>query len=246
MTAPVLITGFHRSGTSAVARAFHSAGLGLGETLLGAEPANPYGHFEDEAAIALHDEVLAAEELTWKSTAALSDRSAVIEEISRYIDARSALSASSWGVKDPRLCLFLAEWIKLLPDAVVVFVLRAPGPTIASLHRRHVRRHVDTAGVDPSDLAFWKDPDLALKLWCHYHEQALPTLATHSSATLINYGLSSTDEAILEAIASTGLTPDQGVRLDPSLGRQSTSWVHDPGLIRRAGDIWNELQLLVP
>lgn len=246
MTPPVLITGFHRSGTSAVARAFHGAGVDLGAQLLGADTANPYGHFEDEGAIATHDAALASGALTWKSTATLRDRSGARDAIASYIDERRSSSQASWGIKDPRLCLFLDEWTTLLPDAAIVFVVRAPGPTVASLHRRHIRRYVDTARVDPSDLAFWKDPDLGLKLWCHYHEQALPILSSRPSTQLINYSAAGSQEAIFMAIRTLGLTPDPSVRLDTTLGQRQSIWVHDQALANRAQEIWTELLTLAP
>ena len=138
---------------------------------------------------------------------------------------------SRWGVKDPRLCLFLPEWLAADPDASIIFVVRPPGPAIASLHRRHIRRFVDTSGTDPGDLDFWKDPDLGLKLWCHYHEQALPVLRSHPTVTLIEYGTDQTDRAIEEAIIATGLTPDPNAALDAGLGQPATTWFHDLSLI---------------
>lgn len=242
MNSPVLITGFHRSGTSAVARAFHAAGLHLGATLLGAEPANPYGHFEDEAAIAAHDAALNAEDLTWKSTETISNRAQAAAKVSDYVASRQAQSSLPWGVKDPRLCLFLPEWLTVNPDASIIFVMRAPGPAIASLHRRHIRRFVDTSGIDPGDLDFWKDPDLGLKLWCHYHEQALPALRSHPSTTFIEYGIEGTDTAIGEAITDLGLTPDPDVVLDIGLGQQATTWFHDPTLLDQAKDLWAAIE----
>jgi len=245
MTGPVMITGFHRSGTSAVARAFHGAGLDLGTDLLGAEPANPYGHFEDEHAIAAHDSILATESLSWKSTSPLLDRAVASRTIRQYLESRSAEQSTLWGVKDPRLCLFLAEWVAEEPDAEIVFVVRPPGPAIASLLRRHARRFVDTDGIDPSDLAFWRDPDLGLKLWCHYHEQALPTLLAHTKTTVINYAnAQESDRQIRHTISRLGLDGDAANPFDRSLGRDDTAWVHDLALRDRARSLWHSLEKL--
>jgi len=241
----VLITGFHRSGTSAVARSFSGAGVDLGDRLLGAEPANPYGHFEDIAAIDLHDEILASEGLTWKSGERFKDRASASEAIANYVAERRATRSGTWGVKDPRMCLFLPEWVRSCPDAEVIFVIRPPGPTIASLLRRHVRRHVDTAGVDHSDLAFWRDPDLALKLWCHYHEQALPTLTNHAQTTVLDYAeADATDQQIRSVITRLGLEPDVAISLDRTLGQHDTALVHDKTLRDRAFAVWRRLMEL--
>lgn len=240
----VLITGFHRSGTSAVARAFHRAGLFMGDTLLGSEPANPYGHFEDEAVIELHDSLLNREGLTWKSTSPVHDRSPAQADIAEYVEGRRARSVDEWGVKDPRVCLFLTEWLAAAPRAEVVFVIRPPGSAVASLHRRHIRRYIDTAGIDDSDLAFRRDPDLGLKLWCHYHEQALPALQGHPHVTVVDYAAPDANDAIQASIARLGLDSDEFTPLDRTLGQRATTWLHDPALGERARSIWAELRTL--
>lgn len=242
----VLIAGFHRSGTSAVARAFHRAGLHMGDTLLGSEPANPYGHFEDEVVIDLHDSLLTREGLTWKSTSPVADRSHARALIAEYAERRGAQSTGLWGVKDPRVCLFLPEWLAAAPRAEVIFVARPPGPAIASLHRRHIRRFIDTAGIDDSDLAFRRDPDLGLKLWCHYHEQALPALSQHSHVTIVDYASAVADEVIHASIARLGLNTDEVTSFDRTLGQDATTWLHDPALGDRARSLWTQLHTLTP
>lgn len=240
MTAPVLIAGFHRSGTSAVARGLHAAGLHLGDRLLGAEPANPYGHFEDEAAIALHDGLLAAADLTWKSLDRVTDRTRMAEPIAHYVAERERSAGDRpWGVKDPRLCLFLPEWIEAVPGASIVFVVRSPGAVVDSLHRRHVRRHVDSGGIDPSDLDFWRVPDLGLKLWLHYHQEALPTLRG-SAVRILNYGNADLDPQVADLSKTLGL-PNVPLAVDPGLGQAAETWVIDEALIAEAQSVWHEL-----
>ena len=53
---PLIVAGFHQSGTSAIARSLHLGGLFLGDDLLGSEPSNPYGHFEDNEVITIHQD----------------------------------------------------------------------------------------------------------------------------------------------------------------------------------------------
>lgn len=243
---PVLVTGFHRSGTSAIARSLHSAGLDLGGELLGAEPANPYGHFEDTAAIEVHDRLLEAESLTWKSLDAPRDTVSASSAIDTYVTARQRAFEDSesvrWGVKDPRLCLFLGSWLSVVPEADIVFVLRPPGPTVASLHRRHIRRHVDTRGIDPSDLDFWRIPDLGLRLWIHYHRTALETL--HDRLVhVVEYGCDDTDETVNSVAKHLGLSQPE-LPVDPTLGRATSQSVIDPGLLDEASDIWSAFQRL--
>lgn len=245
---PILIVGFHRSGTSAIARAFHAAGLDLGGSLLGAEPANPHGHFEDLEAIELHDALLDSTGRTWKSTdhpnSPLS--TAAVDQLRSYAARRDA-PGRAWGVKDPRLCLFLGDWIQVAPMARVVVVIRRPDEAVRSLHMRHSRRYVDSRGVDPSDLDFWRDPDLGLRLWIHYHRRMLSSLDSARAHHLIDFS----DRASADGAVAT-LVNRWSLELDatsiPSFDRElgSTSVppleVRSRALLRDATEIWTELQ----
>lgn len=248
--APLLIVGFHRSGTSAVARMFHTAGVDLGSSLLGAEPANPHGHFEDVEVVSLHDTFLARAGLTWKSldadTGRLPEPSA--SELAELIQRRDA-PGHMWGAKDPRLCLFLDSWLRIAPDARVVVVFRRPDEAIRSLHMRHSRRHVDTRGTDPSDLDFWRLPDLGIALWIHYHRRLLSSLETARNLHVVDFS----DRASLERLVSTladrwdlALNTSTVPDLDPHLGKPTDSpvEVRSPQLLEDATSIWSALQTL--
>lgn len=243
MSAPILITGFHRSGTSAIARALHGAGVGLGANLLGSEPTNPYGHFEDVDVIELHDGLLARESLTWKSLESPTDREAATAAVSDYVLSReenSGIDGLRWGVKDPRMCLFLGSWLEAAPDAEVVFVVRAPGPAVASLHRRHIQRHVDTGGIDPSDLNFWREPDLGLKLWLHYHRAALPHLESPRTSIIFYDDAASVDSTLRHLGSKFGLSATP-TPLDPALGRIESLPTIDTSLIADASALWDRI-----
>ena len=60
----LVVAGFHRSGTSLVTEILSRAGLFVGDDLIGANPSNPYGHFEDREVVRLHDRLLADVGLT--------------------------------------------------------------------------------------------------------------------------------------------------------------------------------------
>ena len=246
---PILIAGVHRSGTSWVARALHLAGAHLGEELLGAEPSNPYGHFEDERVIALHDDALATQGLTWKSTTALTRPGNDVLEaaIGELVAERRGL-VQPWAIKDPRLCLFLPEWLLAAPDARVVVVIRRPDEVVQSLHRRHAKRWVDTNHLDPSDTAFWQKPDLGLRLWIHYNEQLLSSLQQvddenihvvrwHDGEGLANL------TADVEAKWELGLS-SAAIDRDDSLGQRASApiEVRDTALIERASAVWRSLE----
>lgn len=254
MSEPLLIVGFHRSGTSAVARMFHHAGVDLGGQLLGAEPANPYGHFEDVELVAMHDRFLARAGQSWKSTdagnASLSATS--LDELATYVEQRQAAANPKmpWGVKDPRLCLFLDQWLQTCPESRVVLVVRRPGEAIRSLHMRHSRRHVDLRGADPSDLDFWRDPDLGVKLWINYHQRVLEVIDRVESPLIVDFS-DRTALAGLLAEANTRwaqhLDLDDIVTPDPRLGTAAiaSTEVGSSALLAQAEDVWASLRALV-
>jgi len=243
MTPPILLTGFHRSGTSAVARALHGAGAKLGTVLLGSEPTNPHGHFEDVDVVELHDELLARESLTWKSLESPTDHDAATTAISEYVRSRDTHHGSDpqpWGVKDPRMCLFLGPWLDVTPEAEIVFVVRAPGPTVASLHRRHIQRHVDTGGIDPSDLDFWHQADLGLKLWLHYHRLALPHLGSSRTSIIFYDDAAAVDATLAKLVDRLGFSGTP-IPLDPELGRIESLSTINSSLIAEATELWGQI-----
>ncbi len=247
---PVLIAGFHRSGTSAVARMFHSAGLHLGEELLGAEPSNPYGHFEDVGVVALHDSTLEHAERTWKSTTSvpLPLENDFAQSLRTLVEQREQ-NHTHWGVKDPRLCLFLKEWLSVVPDARVVVIFRRPDETIRSLHMRHAQRHVQTRGIDPTDLDFWREPDLGLSLWVHYHRELLEALPAATQTHVVDFADRSAVEDIVPLLArrwSLDLDTTNLPALDAQLGNTSVApiEVRSNKLMDEATDIWRALQRL--
>ena len=249
---PVFIAGMHRSGTSWVARALHDAGLHLGDDLVGAEPSNPYGHFEDEHVVALHDEALAEQGLTWKSSEPPGPFSEPIaNRIASIVTERNS-TGRPWGIKDPRLCLFLPDWLAAAPDGHVLIVIRRPDEVVASLRQRHARRWVDTRHVDSSDVAFWQDPDLGVRLWVHYYEQLLLAVADITSPQqVLCFNWNAADASatqLLDSIGSAwgiGLQPMTTSR-DANLGSRAPAAieVRDPSLITKAEHIWSQLRQL--
>ena len=248
---PVLIAGVHRSGTSWVARTLHEAGMNLGDDLLGDQPGNPYGHFEDNRVVALHDAALEEQDLTWKSTTPVQHRSE--SDLRVGIDAivrERSNTATPWAIKDPRLCLFLPEWLAVAPQSRLIVVFRRPDEVVESLRRRHARRWVHTRHVDPSDLAFWEQPDLGLHLWVHYNEQLLISARSMDPGHVhvIEWNTTGATSRLVSSIAekwNLELTPTT-ISLDPTLGKRSTRplEVHDPRLITRAEAAWAGLQEL--
>jgi hypothetical protein len=158
----LIVTGFHRSGTSAAARLLHRSGVFLGDRLIGARASNPFGHFEDLEIVGLHDRLLGRHGMTWQTdhagpVDAGEDGRAAMAEI-----AAGRAPHGLWGFKDPRACFFLEEWWRAVPGAKVIGVVRHPAGAAASLMRRESRLAGSLGGPHAGLAA---DPALPLRMW---------------------------------------------------------------------------------
>lgn len=140
MSSPLIITGMHRSGTSLIAKFIHGSGIDLGNSLVGANKGNRYGHFEDAGILEFHRNILIREfgSHMWGSgqpRITNEDRAQAVDLISQRQHKQH------WGWKEPRTCLFLDFWKSLLPGARFLFIVRNPISVVDSLVRRekHIR-----------------------------------------------------------------------------------------------------------
>jgi len=143
------ILGMHRSGTSAVTRAFNLLGAHVGEQpdLLPESPTNHEGYWERADICSFHDRLLAVLRLRWDTALPLPDgwhRSPEVapyrEELKKIIGTAFA-GHTLWAWKDPRTCMLLELWKEILDelgtDLVAVVVVRHPRDVAASLGRRN-------------------------------------------------------------------------------------------------------------
>jgi hypothetical protein len=158
----LIVTGFHRSGTSAAARLLHRGGVFLGDRLIGARASNPFGHFEDLEIVGLHDRLLGRHGMTWQT-----DRAGPVDAGEDGRAAMAEIAAGrgphgAWGFKDPRACFFLDDWWRAVPGAKVIGAVRHPAGATASLMRRERRLAGSLGG---SHTGFVADPELPLRMW---------------------------------------------------------------------------------
>ena len=146
MTRLLLVSGMHRSGTSALAGALAAAGVDFGEHLLAPQPGqNDRGYFEDERIMHVHEELLVglggawyAPHLPegWLQTAQAKRAIRELQQLVSDLLARSDLV----GIKDPRLCVLLPLWRRVTAeldcDVAHVISLRAPREVVASVSKR--------------------------------------------------------------------------------------------------------------
>lgn len=157
----IVVAGMHRSGTSLIASLLESAGVDLGQRLIGVNIGNAKGHFENLDFVEFHQKVLRSQ--------GISDRGWTLQEEieveEQYVDiAKEVIAKNSlkplWGWKDPRTTLFLEFWANLLPEANFLLLYRSPWEVVDSLYRR-------------GDEIFIDHPTLAVKMWMHYNQKVV-------------------------------------------------------------------------
>lgn len=152
----------HRSGTSLVASVLQQAGLDIGHEDFGPGLGQPRGHFEDHDFYYLHEAMLAASGRSCFTAdeAAAGEVAPDFEERARALVAARA-DRPFWGWKEPRTCLFLELWERLLPQAGFLFLYRHPVDVALSLWRRNI------------DLELRREPGLAFRAWALYNRRIL-------------------------------------------------------------------------
>ncbi|MDQ6688617.1 MAG: cupin-like domain-containing protein [Actinomycetota bacterium] len=138
----ILILGMHRSGTSATTRVVNLAGVPLAEEsdLWRELPGNETGYWESSSLSRFNERLLHEAGGAWwrppeeSAVAALADRPDLVRHATTLF---SRLHGSAWAWKDPRVCLLLPFWRKVLPGSVrSVLVVRHPFEVAASLAAR--------------------------------------------------------------------------------------------------------------
>jgi hypothetical protein len=185
----VILAGMHRSGTSLAAAVLASAGLNLGDRLLGPHRGNPVGHCEDLGFLEFHRRALRGigddpDGFSARAVATLPPD--LVARADGLVAERSA-AGRPWGWKDPRTTLFLDFWADRLPDAGFVFVFRNPADVADSLFRR-------------GDWQFVHEPLRALSIWHAYNELIVAFAALHPARCVVV----EIDDLIADAGATCG------------------------------------------
>jgi hypothetical protein len=140
----VCVLGMHRSGTSLVAGILKQLGVDLGpdEELLPPDPNNQSGYFELADVVEINDELLAHHGGTWDELPELppgweqSDELAPIRDRARRALGRRFAASRQWAWKDPRTCITLPFWQRLVPGLRYVICARNPVDIAHSLRSR--------------------------------------------------------------------------------------------------------------
>ncbi len=175
----LIVSGFHRSGTSMLMQALVNAGLYAGNSLIGGDPSNPDGHFEDIDTVNLHDAWLREIGSDWCHTGELPkiDTAKATEGITPIRD-RLNTAERHWGIKDPRTCLFLTEWFNTLENPAGLFIYRHYASCLNSLQRRQASELLVNPTMLENAVRFWTNPEIALRSWL-LHNNAILEIANH-------------------------------------------------------------------
>lgn len=167
----ILVSGFHRSGTSLVAKTLEANGVSMGNSLMGASFANKEGHYEDIPLVNIHDAMLAANGTNWQeySRSTLDSAPFLYDRLQGYVDARTKRTQYLQGAKDPRALFFSKQWNAISNTKVkAILVFRNWQYSVSSLLKRHSRELLQTTSAmttRPADIRFWKEPELAVRMW---------------------------------------------------------------------------------
>lgn len=145
-----IILGMHRSGTSVLTRAVRSMGFELGKSLLEPNDENVKGFYENQEIVSFNDRLLCHMDLSWDSIGFVWNEdfdAATYEELiaeAQHILQNNFYDAPFWAVKDPRLCILLPFWQKVLKglgvtgsDLSYILCLRNPLESFYSQNRRN-------------------------------------------------------------------------------------------------------------
>ena len=144
MAEQILILGMHRSGTSALSELVQSLGIYCDNALHGTKAnwENPHGFWERRDVRQLNDFLLEAAGASWYRLTNF-DLAAIGKEslASFYERAESIITElnkhPSWVIKDPRLCLLLPLWRRLLAKPICIIIWRNPLEVAKSLDARN-------------------------------------------------------------------------------------------------------------
>lgn len=134
-----VVLGMHRSATSLMAKGLSMAGVHMGDRLLGADPTNPYGHFEDLEFIEMNEQILESAGGSWNNPPPEENIAEVgvmlRDNIWELIEKRNN-EHRLWGWKDPRTTLTIKAYLPMLTSPHFFTCFRGPREVAASLKKR--------------------------------------------------------------------------------------------------------------
>jgi len=141
----VCVLGMHRSGTSMLMRLLNICGVYVGENdECSIEPteSNAMGHWENKEILEINEKILKLLGGSWDNPPVFSkgwEASPKMKNLrKRATDYIASMNSRSkvWGFKDPRTCLTIEFWRKIIPDMLYIIPLRDSFEVALSLKKR--------------------------------------------------------------------------------------------------------------
>jgi hypothetical protein len=142
----IVVSGMHRSGTSAITRVLSLLGAGLPRDIIEGRRDNERGFWEGRAVVDLDESALVANDTWWGGWQEV-DAGRLLESESLVKDARHLIreefaDGGLLVLKDPRVSRLLPLWKRAFDDegfrCVHVVALRHPGAVAGSIGRRNL------------------------------------------------------------------------------------------------------------
>ena len=249
MSRQLIITGVQYGGLVTAAQELYEAGLFLGDEMVPPSAADHDGAYEDPVIVRMHEQLLTFNSTDWRYTGeALKQIPAdCLDKVKQRIESYNSRHPQ-WGFKDPRAALFLPLWHSLLEEPYTLIIYRHYLESIESLLHHQSRHFLNR--YDPAALRFWKEPDLAYRIWLAYHRKLLRHLRKHPERTLLL-----SHHALLRGVSVSSLLRDRfgfnwetipGERNNP---RENHTHIDippptDPALRKELDTLWHTLQEL--
>lgn len=178
-SAPFIIIGMHRSGTSLLAKVLERSGIFMGVV--------KDHNFEAMHFLSLNQQSLWSAGFDWHKPGVPSSehwklypKNELYKEHfklkGRWAYYRNLLKNPAWGFKDPRTTFTLEMWLSIYPNARVIYLSRNPEAIVKSLQMRNSRK----GEVQVPELV---SKDFCLELCEKYQSQA----ASYANALQGNY-----------------------------------------------------------
>lgn len=186
MNAQIVILGFHRSGTSVFTDYLNQCGLHIGDRLLGANPTNPRGHFEDLDFLELQSSILNRDKMNWLALPPYYPVYSSEDHLqaTRLTAQRDAVR-ELWGFKDPRTCLYWDLWDMHMTNPVYVVPLRHYIFCIDSIQRRSFRASQIEERARERNLHVARKPDLIASSWLLHMTRVLQCVQKNKERAVV-------------------------------------------------------------
>ncbi len=143
----LIVAGMHRSNTSYFTHCLSKAGLNLGNDLIAASKSNKHGHFEDEDIVDFHKALISQNNLESRWNYVQFSKIEAFTPSDQDIQKATSILThkiqdnTHFAWKDPRNCHFLSLWLKVVPQAKFVLIVRRPEECVRSLMRRSLQNN---------------------------------------------------------------------------------------------------------